>query len=68
LILENCTSLPNTEIHPRFVNDIKEVWAARRSRAAKRLKGHVSKEDLRLPKVSFFSSEEITQMARAHRS
>ena len=68
LILENWTPLPNTQLNPRYVRDIKEVWTARRTRAAKKLKGHVSEEDLRLPKVSFLSLEEIRHLTRLNRS
>jgi hypothetical protein len=65
LIIENRTSLPNTEVNPHFVKDLKEVWMARRWMAVKRLKGHVSEEDIRLPKVSFLSLDEIRCMVRA---
>ncbi|KAE9363962.1 hypothetical protein N431DRAFT_119359 [Stipitochalara longipes BDJ] len=63
LILENRTALPNHEVNPPFLEDLKEVWIARRTKAAKRLKGYASKEDLVLPRVSFLSLEEIKQMA-----
>jgi len=65
LIMENRTSLPDTEVNPHFVKDLKEVWKARRRMAIKRLKGHVSEEDIRLPKVSFLSLDEIRCMVRA---
>jgi hypothetical protein len=64
LILENQTPLPNDEVDLPFVEDLKEVWTARRTKSAKRLKGYISEQDLELPKVSFLSLEEIKRRAR----
>jgi len=64
LILENQTPLPNDEVDLPFVEDLKEVWAARRTKSAKRLKGYISEQDLELPKVTFLSLEEIKRRAR----
>jgi hypothetical protein len=55
-------------VNPHLVKDLKEVWTARRWMAVKRLKGHVSEEDIRLPKVSFLSLDEIRCMAQAQKN
>jgi hypothetical protein len=64
LMLENQTSLLGDLADLSFVEDLKEVWTARRTKAAKRLKGCVSEQDLELPKVTFLSLEEIKRRAR----
>jgi 2EXR family len=64
LILENQSSLPDDLVDLPFVEDLKEVWSARRTKSAKRLKGYVSEQDLELPKVSFLSLEEIKRRVR----
>lgn len=67
LILENLTSISNEEMDLPFIEDLREVWTARKMKAAKKLKGSISKQDLELPKISFFSLEEIKRMARPDR-
>jgi hypothetical protein len=65
LILERGTAFPLEELRAAFVDSLKKTWADKREKAAKQLKGTVSAHEPELPKVSFFSSEEIKRLSNA---